>query len=98
MPKVKSAGDPIFFPKGLPKIDRQIVLKMIEFNALQSNLELIMRRLATNQDEYTELTAELKLVRHSLNKKQMELSELYRSKIHHCTVAYNRDTGGKAKE
>lgn len=97
MPKVRLAGAPFCFPKGMSLIDRDIVQKIIDIRDCEKNLlEVKKNLLEVNQEILNARTALLNLqarqenLEGTIRKEQNELFKLYDDKIFRDTVAFNR--------
>ena len=89
MPKVGTYGI-LHFPKGMSKLDKCIVQKIIDIKDCEKKLLEIKQEIRNTHTALLNLQARQKNLEDTIRKEQNELFDLYDDKIFRDTVAFNR--------
>ena len=90
MPKVRLAGAPLCFPKGMPKMDKCIVQKIIDIKDCEKKLLEIKGEVLNTRTALLNLQTRQRNLEDAIRKEQDELFKLYDDKILRDTVGFNR--------
>ena len=90
MPKVRLAGAPLCFPKGMSLTDRDIVQKIIDIRDCELKLIDTEKEILRTEKEKMNLHTHKRTLDAIIREKQGELFKLYDDKILRDTVRFNR--------
>lgn len=90
MPKCKCAGDPVYFPKRMPQIDRDIITKVIEVRNAEKSLLFCESEILQTRKQILNLEARKREIEKNISTLRDELLKLYDDKIWKGTVCCNR--------
>ena len=90
MPKVRLAGAPLCFPKGMSLTDRDIVQKIIDIRDCELKLIDTEKEILRTEKEKMNLQARKSVLETKIHQMQDELFKLYDDKILRDTVGFNR--------
>ena len=88
MPKVGNGE--IHFPKGMSKIDKGIVQKIIDIKDCEKKLLEVKQEICSTRKVLLNLQTLQGTLEDTIRKEQDELFDLYDDKVFRCTVAFNR--------